>query len=973
MNHLMTLYHDETQLRQFIQENAIADTPHLLIQLFTAHNDEESIRTLLAPLQTLFKEAVIVGATTDGEIIHGSVVTHETVLSFTTFEHTTLTSAYSEAKESFQRGSELASKLLQDDTRLMILFSDGLSTNGEGFLEGVNSVAPGVMVAGGLAGDYAKFEKTFVFTKERILNFGAVGVALHSQRLSLYNDYCFNWQKIGKALTITKCDGNRVYEIDGRSAVETYTHYLGQEVADLLPSIGVEFPLISSRGGMDVARAVLAKYDDGSLGFAGNIIEGEQVYLGYGNLKKILEDSHRIPAQSSSFQAEAIFVYSCMARRNFIGNVINQELEPLEAVAPTCGFFTYGEFFYRQKGELLNQTMTVVALRESEKKPTDTVPQIEHDEGTYHSVNALIHLLNVTSQEMMEHRVFAKSYERFAQLFESSGDGLVVLNAMRTIECNEKALTLFGYTKEEKEAFLQTHFSNHVVRIEKVEKMVKGLKEGQSHSQLFTLECIGKDKKPFWAEVMLTRVVSGNERYDYMVLRDISERKAMEETLKQQHRQLYNKAYQDDLTGLPNRKSIMELLEEEITKAKRSQKPLALFFIDLDKLKVVNDSLGHLAGDKLIQFVAKRFRRALSPDITLARLGGDEFLVLLKDATEEKIITEVERLLRISREEIRFEKNHLFISASIGIARFPHDGDDAYKLLKHADAAMYEAKEHGGDQYRFYNTMLTQKAYAQIRINKEFRRGIKKKEFEVYYQPQFEIKTGKMIGVEALIRWNHPEKGFLIPEKFLPSIEKANLLQRLDHWLMNKAMKDMVKLYTAGLCPGILSLNIRMSDLENLDWEKRLLKSMRRIGFKPEWLEIEITETEIMKQPQRVIDLIKTLHQHNITVAIDDFGTGYSSLAQLKYLPFDKLKIDKLFIDDLPHSNDACVLFGIMMTLANNLHVSVVAEGMEREEQVAYLTQSGCQYAQGYYYAKPMDIEALRALLQKEGKEPQVA
>jgi len=966
MRHFSTVYQGEEHLREFLQKHQIIDSDRLLLQVFTSENDYDRIDALRHSLIKQLPQSHIIGTTTDGEIVDGHVVTHETVLSFTVFEKSTLHCAVCDKEDSYLLGRCLCNVLVDEKTQMLIVLADGLNTNGELFLEGINDEAPHMIVAGGLAGDYARFEKTFVFTKEKILSKGAVGVALRGDGLRVFNDYCFNWQKIGKALKVTKCESNRVYEIEGRSAVDTYAHYLGEEIAALLPSIGIEFPLIGDRNGLDVARAVIAKHEDGSLSFAGNIVEGESLHFGYGNMKKILEDAKVIPQRIAEFQAEAIFVYSCMARRNFIGNAISQELEPLQEVAPSSGFFTYGEFFHRQKNELMNQTMTIVALSESEKHEKVEIPEFPVEESPYHSINALIHLLNITSQEVMEQKVFTKSYERFAQLFEYSGDGLVVLNAMQIIECNEKTLSLFGYASNEKERFLRTPISELVISQDELEKMVEKIRKVQSGSLLFDIACRNVEGSSFWVEVMMTRVKSGKETYYYMVLRDISERKSLEAKLQLQHDQLYQKAYIDDLTGLPNRKSIMERLEKVIERAKSNNESLALLFIDLDKLKVINDSLGHIAGDKLIQIAASRLKDAVSAENTIARLGGDEFLVLLRGVDKEQIISQAERLLRISREEIHFDKYHLYISASIGIARFPLDASDPYSLLKFADTAMYEAKDRGGNQYCFYSKELTQKAYEQVKIAKEFRRGIRNKEFVVYYQPQIDMHTQKVVGVEALIRWRHPEKGFFSPASFLPAIEKANLLQRLDRWVMNQAMKEMVQWYDEGLDPGRLSLNISMSELESRKWEKRLLKTMKRIGFRPEWLELEITETEIMKQPERVVSLIKNLHTHNITIAIDDFGTGYSSLAQLKYLPFDKLKIDKFFIDDLPHSQDACVLFEMMMTLANNMNVPVLAEGMEREEQVAYLKEVGCHYAQGYYYAKPMDAESVRELLKKK-------
>jgi diguanylate cyclase (GGDEF)-like protein/PAS domain S-box-containing protein len=635
----------------------------------------------------------------------------------------------------------------------------------------------------------------------------------------------------------------------------------------------------------------------------------------------------------------------------------------LQEIAPTAGFFTYGEFFHKQ---LMNQTMTVVAMRESEKKPEEIPRTFNMENTAYHSVNALIHLLNVTSKEVMDQKIFSQSYERFAQLFEHSDDGLIVLKERRLIECNAKALSMFGFGKDEKAVFLQQSLDDLLFSIDEIREMVENMRREAQRSLLFNIECRTKEGGSFWAEVMLTRISSGSDTHYYIVLRDISERIEMEKKLQKQHAQLYAKAYEDDLTGLPNRKSLMETLEKEMVHAKTHQEELALLFIDLDKLKVINDSLGHLAGDKLIQIVAKRLKQVVKLSTMVARLGGDEFLILMRHTTKEQILSQLDKLLRVTREEITFDTHHLYISASIGVAQFPQDATDAYNLLKYADAAMYEAKEKGGNQYYFYNQALTQKAYAQIRIAKEFRRGIKNREFVVFYQPQVEIASGRIIGMEALIRWNHPTEGFSSPGHFLSSIEKANLLQRLDRWVMNQAMKEMVQWHREGLNPGKLSLNVRMSELESQDWEEKLLKTMNRIGFQPSWLEVEITETEIMKQPERVVTLIHTLHKHGISVAIDDFGTGYSSLAQLKYLPFDKLKIDKVFVDDLPQNKDACVLFEMMMTLANNLNVPVLAEGMESEGQVAYLKEVGCHYAQGYYYARPMDAKSIRKRLESQ-------
>ncbi|HFD14292.1 MAG TPA: diguanylate cyclase, partial [Epsilonproteobacteria bacterium] len=401
MTSINTYYTDFPSLVSFIQSSQIVDSPSLLIQIFTAHNDKKYIADLLENLTHLLPEAVIIGSTTDGEIMAGEVSTGQTVLSFTSFEATTLEVALVEHKEDgFCSGKHIGEKLMGKETKLIIAFADGLHTNGDAFLAGLNSVDNTIMVAGGLAGDNATFTNTFVFDKKRIIEKGAVAVALNSSVLSVNNAYNFNWRRIGKALIITKVTGNRVYIIDDRTAVDTYIHYLGQEMSEGLPAVGIEFPLITVRNGIKVARAVLAKHDDGSLSFAGNFEKGDKVQFGYGDPKEIMEQSKEMQSWLEEHPPECTFVYSCMARRHFMPDIIEAETLPLNDIAPVSGFFTYGEFFTSDKKELLNQSMTLVTLSETSDKLRHRMHCV-HETNTLlnTSTNALINLINVTSNE----------------------------------------------------------------------------------------------------------------------------------------------------------------------------------------------------------------------------------------------------------------------------------------------------------------------------------------------------------------------------------------------------------------------------------------------------------------------------------------------------------------------------------------------------------------------------------------------
>jgi diguanylate cyclase (GGDEF)-like protein len=429
---------------------------------------------------------------------------------------------------------------------------------------------------------------------------------------------------------------------------------------------------------------------------------------------------------------------------------------------------------------------------------------------------------------------------------------------------------------------------------------------------------------------------------------EIDKRKKVEQTLAY-------KAHHDELTHLSNRTLFLDRLEHSINKAKRQKKMLAVLFIDLDRFKEINDSLGHAMGDAVLIEVADRLRENLRDIDTIARLGGDEFTLIVEDVDDiQKVNTIALKLLSTLQEAMHIQEHQLYVTISIGISLYPLDGDDPQSLLRNADSAMYKAKEEGRNSYQYYTTELTQRAFERVSLETSLRRAIANREFVVYYQAQTNGATDQMIGMEALVRWEHPDMGLISPAHFIPLAEETGLILAIDALVMEESMKQISQWYREGLNPGVLSLNLAMKQLWQENFAETLQRMLEKSGCLAEWIELEVTESEVMKNPEKAIGILKQLHDLGIILAIDDFGTGYSSLSYLKRLPVDILKIDQSFIRGLPDNNEDIAIVRSIIALAKSMGLHVIAEGVETLEQKEFLVENGCLNIQGYFYARPI-------------------
>lgn len=433
--------------------------------------------------------------------------------------------------------------------------------------------------------------------------------------------------------------------------------------------------------------------------------------------------------------------------------------------------------------------------------------------------------------------------------------------------------------------------------------------------------------------------------------RDISDRKYAEE-------KILFLALNDPLTKLPNR----IFLKQELEKMLQREKEMAFLFLDLDYFKNINDIYGHSVGDRVIKEVSLRFKNSLSEGDFLSRVGGDEFVVLTKEF--EHVHSLCESLIKSLEEPFDIVEDKFKLSVSIGIAMFPKDGEDFEMLFKNADTAMYAAKSSGKNRHKFYLQDMTDVIFKSTKMDNEMQRAIEQDEFVLHYQPQVDLQTGDVIGVEALVRWNDPLKGLVPPYEFIPRAEDNRLIIPLGELIFKKALNQLKQWQDNNIFNGVVAVNISGVQIGEVDFVEKLEAIRQEIGVSASKIELEVTESYIMKNAKESIATLQKLKNLGFGISVDDFGTGYSSLSYLKQLPIHKLKIDRSFIKDLPHDNEDRAISRAIIALGKSLELEVLAEGIETKEQQDFLLMNGCDRAQGYFFAKPMDADAFATFVQ---------
>jgi len=556
--------------------------------------------------------------------------------------------------------------------------------------------------------------------------------------------------------------------------------------------------------------------------------------------------------------------------------------------------------------------------------------------------------------DITEKRRLDNQLRQAAAVFENTSEAVVITDINANITAVNKAFCeIMGYTEAEvlgKKPSLwrsERHDSSFYQQMWTSVNMLGSWRgevwDRRKNGEIF----------PTWQSISAVRN-DADEITNYVsVFTDIS-------SLKQTQEQLNYLAYHDPLTDMPNRLLFNDRLSHAMERAERSESQIALLFVDLDNFKNVNDSLGHLVGDELLVKAASRLRKLLRKEDTVARLGGDEFIIIMEHVPHiQDTAFLAQNLIEHFHEPFIIHGHELHVTLSIGISVYPRDGEDVQTLVKNADAALYRAKAEGRNDFYYYTEELTSSVFERLQIESALRNAVKNDELVLHYQPQFSLATGKIIGVEALLRWNHPELGLLPPARFIDLAEDTGLIVRMGEWVLSTACREMRSWLSQGYDFGRVAVNVSGLQFQRGDFQQMVNDVLLNTRLDPERLELEITENFIMHKTEKAIAILDNLKSIGIQIAIDDFGTGYSSLSYLKRLPIDKLKIDRSFVRDIPHdANDEAIACAII-AMGRALELKVIAEGVEVQEQKDFLLSQGCDEAQGYLYSKPLPANEL--------------
>lgn len=766
------------------------------------------------------------------------------------------------------------------------------------------------------------------------------------------------------------------------------THYMGMAAAEFAPNAvcraglqGIDpgwLAIIVSTGGVSVLLLTM-------------VVSIFDARLADQNARRV-EELDRVNTQLNEMAAELAEAMTHELRHGaerdgMLAAIVKQSSEAIITLDLEGGITSWNSaaeemFGYREEDVLGRRTAEFCLLADQGKEPEFEEGVIElgaqHKDGSPLDIEVSIApLQDQEGQQIGQIRVVRditakKSAEaqlrQAAAVFENTIEGVIITDPDGHIMAVNRAYSdITGYTERDALGSVAEFADRTIHDSEFFEKLWAVLIEEGRWRGEFVAHRKGGEHYPQWANISAVRDEHGGLTHYVAVISDITHLKESEE-------QLYRIAHHDALTDLPNRLLFEDRLQHAILRAKRSNSPMAVLFLDLDRFKHINDNLGHAVGDQLLQDIAWRLQRTVRSEDTVARLGGDEFTVILEGVEDrEQIETVAAKILDELRQPVRIGEHELFVSTSIGIAVMPDNGVAAEELLRFADAAMYRAKEEGRNNYKFYSADLAESALYFFQIERELRQALERNELCLHYQPQISFRSGMIVAVEALLRWQHPQRGLLLPKDFIDVAEESGLMAQLEEWVLERACRQLREWSEQGQPAIKIAVNLTSGQISHSNIADRLKGLLAETGVAAESLQLEITESSLLQQTEVSVANLKALDALGVGLVIDDFGTGYSSMAYLKRFAVSKLKIDRSFVHDIETDPNDKAIVRAVIAMAHGLGLKVTAEGVETEGQYLFLKEQGCDELQGFIFSTPLPAEKLvECLLKGEPFNPLV-
>jgi diguanylate cyclase (GGDEF)-like protein/PAS domain S-box-containing protein len=749
--------------------------------------------------------------------------------------------------------------------------------------------------------------------------------------------------------------------LEGRSGVEIGYDYRGIEVlAAFEPITEFGFGLVAKIDMAELRRPFLMAAAAAAGVGALVVAFGSFLFFRIGTpMLRQLDFSERRYRELFEHMRSPMLVLRAMEGcRDFIITDANDALTTTDGRRPEDVVGRRFSALFPGAGDSLNQAM----LRVHAEGTVEHLPHIyyEDDRVAGWREHTLFRLPSGEVVNLFEDVTARKAAEAGLQMahavFQHTGEGIVVTTPEGVILRVNPAFTeITGYAAEEALGRTPSILKSDHQDAKFYQEMWRVLlEEGAWQGEIWNRRKNGEAYLE-WLTVNAVRNDDGSVAYYIAVFDDISELHAKELHIRHQ-------AFHDALTGLPNRSLLIDRLEHALEAAGREDRGVAVLFVDLDRFKVINDSLGHDVGDEFLKAFTTRMKSAMRRADTLARLGGDEFVILVTDfTTPADVAVMADKLFELLAQPFILAGHEVHGSASIGIALYPADGSDARTLMKNADTAMYAVKEGGRSGYRFFDASMNAQAIERLTLESALRRAIERDEFELHYQPKVTLADSRLSGMEALVRWRHPTQGMVPPDRFIPLAEETGLVVPLGEWVLRTACRQARTWRQAGYEPGAIAVNVSARQLAQPDFAQRVAAILAEEQVPCRSIELEITETAIMRDPAAAATMLAELEAMGLRIALDDFGIGYSSLGHLKRLPISVLKIDRSFISDVTEDPESAALARAIVELAGALAIEVVAEGVETEAQAAFLTGCGCGKAQGWLFAKAQPADDLAA------------